>query len=37
MPPFDSTRTTNVLLLVVVLFLSVTALKFAEPVFWPCS
>jgi len=33
MASFDSTRTTNTLLLILVLFLTVTALKFAEPVF----
>lgn len=33
MASFDSTRTTNTLLLLLVLFLTVTALKFAEPVF----
>jgi AI-2 transport protein TqsA len=33
MPAFDSRRTTNTLLLILVLFLTVTGLKFAEPVF----
>lgn len=32
MPSLDNTRTTNILLLVVVFFLAVTGLKFAEPV-----